>query len=133
MPDHIYAILNATDSSIPSIDALSPNARLMLQKFVRESNPESPSDSVRISNTNLALDLKVATKTICRTKAELENAGWIERHQVKSRQHGMQVADIWLTPWAQGELGLVPCVAEKLSGAPKQRDFSRTMPVFAAH
>ena len=80
---------------------------LLLQKITRCISTSDVAQSVRVSRNLLADILGVSVKTISRIKAELENAGWIERHQIKSRIYGMQVGDIWLTPWALQELQLV--------------------------
>lgn len=97
----------ATDERLASVSALSIKARLMLQRITRCINTSDVTQSVRVSRCRFADILGVSTKTISRIKAELENAGWIERHQIMSRRYGMQVGDIWLTPWALQELQLV--------------------------
>ena len=132
MPNHTEAILKATDARIPSIAALSPLARLLLQQFMRELDPQSPSDPVQISNPDLCQSLGVRTKTVCHYKKELEKNGWITRYQEKSRKKGMQVSETRLTAWAQGELGLAPSVGGKLGGASKRPQFSGTMLAFAS-
>lgn len=106
-PSIARAADRATDDRLASIRALSVNARLALQKITRCISTSDITQSVRIGRDLLARILGVSTKTISRIKTELEKAGWIERHQVMSRKYGMQVGDIWLTPWALQELQLV--------------------------
>lgn len=132
MPNHTEAILKATDARIPSIAALSPLARLLLQRIVRGIDPQYPSDPVQISNADFCQFLGVRTDTICRYKTELEDRGWIMRHQKKSRKKGMQVSETSLTAWAQVELDLAPFVSEKLGVASKRPQFSGTMLAFAS-
>lgn len=106
-PSIARAADRATDDRLASVRALSSKARLTLQKIVRCISTSNITQSVRISRNLLADLLGVSTKTVSRIKAELENAGWIDRHQIQSRMYGMQVGDVWLTPWALQELQLL--------------------------
>ena len=106
-PSIARAADRATDDRLASVSALGVKARLILQRIVRCLRTSDVTQSVRISNDFFARMLQVSVKTVCRIKEELEDAGWIERHQIMSRRYGMQVGDIWLTPWALQELLLV--------------------------
>lgn len=80
---------------------------MLLARIVRNVCVRKPQESVRVSNNCLAIGLGISDRTVRRIKADLEEAGWITRHQKQSRRHGMQVSDIWLTPVALHTLGLV--------------------------
>lgn len=101
-----HAADRATDDRIPEICTLSAKARLLLQKIVRSIPKDNPRKSVRISNVTFSIAIRVSDRTVARLKTELEDAGFITRHQVQSRRLGMQVADIWLTDMALQLLGL---------------------------
>lgn len=106
-PSIARAADRATDCRIPAISALKPYARLLLQTVVRSIQTKDIANSVRISNECFAQTLHVSVNKICKIKKELESKEWIVRSQVQSRRLGMQVSDIFLTPWALQTLGLV--------------------------
>lgn len=101
-----HATCRAIDARIAAIRALSLDARFLLVQFVRSVSLKCLSTSVRIRNSTLTAALDCGVKKVCALKTELEAAGWIVREQVKSRARGMQVSDVWLTPWALEVLGL---------------------------
>ncbi len=89
------------------LSELNYQGRMLLARIVRNVCVRKPQESVRVSNNCLAIGLGISDRTVRRIKADLEEAGWITRHQKQSRRHGMQVSDIWLTPVALHTLGLV--------------------------
>ncbi|MDD2609883.1 MAG: hypothetical protein PHX60_09365 [Giesbergeria sp.] len=111
-PSIARAADRATDCRIAAISALKPYARLLLQAVVRSIQTKDITNSVRISNERFAQTLHVSVNKICKIKKELESKEWIVRSQVQSRKLGMQVSDIFLTPWALQTLGLVSARAK---------------------
>jgi len=116
---------------------LSTRCRDLLSKLVRCASYTSPTDSIRVRNETLSLQMGTSVRTIGRLKSELEAAGWIKRRQVKSRRRGMQVADTWLTGVALAALGLGKGAVDKCAQRypqarpmrrPPAADASQTLP-----
>jgi hypothetical protein len=106
-PSNIQAALGRLAGRVGLCGRIAPKARLLLAELVRCVNYKVPTESIRIKNTTLAASLGLCVRSVSTLKAELEDGGWIRRHQVKSRRRGMQVADVWLTPLTLEALGLV--------------------------
>lgn len=85
---------------------LSRDARILLCEYVRVLDKNDAYKACRVSNAELQRALELSVRTICRLKAELEHAGWITRHQIQSRELGMQITDVSLTHKAIQALSL---------------------------
>lgn len=111
--ERAHALLGARRNEC---DLLSNNARLLLNELLRATNASDPRKSIRISTQTLCKHLRLSARTIYRIKSELEELGWITRHQLKSRRLGMQISDVFLTDLAIQRLEL-----DSTAHRPKQR------------
>jgi hypothetical protein len=124
------ALARASGSDAPGFADLSVKGRILLARILRNVCTKHPEQPVRISNECLAVAMGCSTRTVQRVKGELASAGWIERHQVQSRRHGMQISDVRLTDVALARLGLGADAAPKKSeGRPNKNHASRLVPV----
>lgn len=78
--------------------------RSLLARIVGLADRDQPGNQIYVRRTTLADWIGASLATVQRLLLGLQEAGWIERDQVKSRARGFQVGEIRLTPLAVDRL-----------------------------
>lgn len=105
LPDRIaHAIARLLTSIKPWALELQSAERDLLAKIIGLADRREPGQPIAVGRQTLADRLGVSRPTVQRLLSRLEQLGWIERDQVKSRRWGFQTGTINLTTQAVSRL-----------------------------